>query len=136
MPKKKKGSGHAHHAKAGNKNNTPAAEITERRLLAQKEVIEAKLAAIAAKKAGEQPAEQPEHEVERDEAMNRVTSAAEAHAAGPPPFVVEQLLVVDQHHKKCRLGKSSAYDCRMPCNEDGDWWEHTPTSERIVEDMC
>ena len=55
MPKKKKGDGHAHRAKAGNKNKVPAIEMTERRLLAQKERIDEKLAAIQARKAGQEP---------------------------------------------------------------------------------
>ena len=49
-----------------------------------------------------------------------IEAAAEARAAAPPPFVTEQLLVVDQHHKQCRLGKASEFDCKLP-EKDGQW---------------
>lgn len=57
-----------------------------------------------------------------------VEAAAEAFAAKPPPFVPEQLLIVDQHHRKCRLGKSSTHDCKLPM-KDGVWCKHEDGGE-------
>ena len=52
--------------------------------------------------------------------QSELEAAAEQRAAAPPPFVPEQLLVIDQHHRKCRLGKTSKFDCKMP-TMDGNW---------------
>ena len=49
-----------------------------------------------------------------------ISSMLKARAAEPPPFVAAQLLVVDQHHRKCSLGAPANYDCKMPM-KDGKW---------------
>ena len=49
--------------------------------------------------------------------QDQISAAAEARAAEPPPFVPEQLFHVDQHHKKCRSGKVSCMDCKLPMKD-------------------
>eukprot|EP00966_Prymnesium_polylepis_P088704 2052685-Prymnesium_polylepis.2 len=34
---------------------------------------------------------------------------------------MEQIFVLDEHHKRCKLGKTAAYDCKIPTDEDGHW---------------
>lgn len=46
-----------------------------------------------------------------------VQAAEEARKATPPPFTMEMILVLDQHHRKCRLGKSSTFDCKLPLKD-------------------
>ena len=36
-----------------------------------------------------------------------------------PAFVLEQVLWLDEKHKKCVLGKVSPYDCKLPTDKDG-----------------
>ena len=42
--------------------------------------------------------------------------------AAAPPFVIEQVLILDETHERCHLGKSSEFDCLMPFDTaTGDW---------------
>eukprot|EP00966_Prymnesium_polylepis_P283201 6543721-Prymnesium_polylepis.2 len=37
------------------------------------------------------------------------------------PFVLDQLLILDEYHKDCTLGKVSKNDYKMPVDKDGKW---------------
>ena len=70
-----------------------------------------------------------------------ITAILDARAAAPPPFVPEQLFVIDQHHKKCSLGKTSSFDCKMPIADDkwcavDDGGEYPPWSDTTSVTLC
>ena len=67
-----------------------------------------------------------------------IDAAAAVEDAQAPPFVLEQVLWLDEFHKKCILGKVSPYDCKMPmkdgkfCRQEdggtyGAWSDRTTT---------
>ena len=64
-----------------------------------------------------------------------VEAAKEARANAPPPFVPEQLLVVDQHHRKTRLGKTTArWEACVISLADGELTLHADAAQLKRDD--
>ena len=48
---------------------------------------------------------------------------------GPATSSPEQILVLDEKHKRCQLGKASQHDCLLPFDDDGNWCSHEDGGE-------